>query len=168
MADAPGAPVVLAFAGLAGVPAAAAAPTTLSRETGDALRGFFDAHPTVAWLQFEIALNENGDDLEFAGGTLHGVDGRPLGGRAGDRAGDALRRMLRTEPHLAALPVSLVIAMGGVEATFRVAREATGAGPATGEPADPDARAAGRERERLRARDERFDQRDVIDDDHVA
>jgi hypothetical protein len=170
MADVPsGAPVALTFAGIAGESPTPASPTAMPAAAGEALRAFFDAHPTVAFVQFEIALTEDGDDLEFAGGTLHGADGTPLRERDTQRAADALRRLLRADPHLAALPVALVVAMGGIEHTFRITRDATGASPLAGEPADPDERAAARERARLRAHDDRWDQRDVVrDDDHVA
>lgn len=167
MADGPAlTPVTLTFAGIAGEPPTASGPTVLPAEAGVALRAFFDAHPTVAYLQFEIALTENGDDLEFAGGTLHAEGGAPLQGRDAQRAGDALRRLLHADPALAALPVTLVVAMEGIEHTFRITREATGAAPLAG---DPDERAAARERARIAAREERFEGRDQIrDDDHVA
>jgi len=167
VADGPSLPVSLTFAGLAGE--SSSSPTVMPTAAGDALRAFFEAHPAVEVIQFEIALTENGDDLEFAGGTLHAAGGAPLrDGREAQRAGDALRRLLRTDPHLAALPVALVIAMGGTEHTFRIARDATGARRSPGEAADADARAAAHERARLDARAARYDQRDAIDDDHVA
>ena len=173
MADGPpDLPVTLTFAGLAGeADVAAPPPTVMPRAAGEALRDFFEAHPSVEFVQFGIALNEDGDDLEYAGGTLHAEGGAPLrDGREAHRAGEALRRLLRTDPHLAALPVALVIATGGIEHTFRIPRDATGAARPAGEPADPDARAAARERARLEARDARFDQRDELprDDDHAA
>ena len=187
MADGPpDLPVTLTFAGLAGEAdvdpnanadadgepkAGAPAPTVMPRAAGEVLRDFFEAHPAVEFVQFQIALNEAGDDLEYAGGTLHAEGGAPLReGRDVRRAGEALRRLLRADPHLAALPVALVIATGGVEHTFRVMRDATGAARPAGEPSDPDVRAAARERARLEARDARFDQRDELpgDDDHAA
>lgn len=165
-------PVALTFAGLAGAPATPAgttgAPPVMPAAAGEALRAFFDAHPAIAYLQFEIALNEEGDDLEFAHGTLHVDGGSPLAGREAQRAGHALRRLLRHDPALAALPIALVVAMEGTEHTFRIAREATGAEPAAGQSADPDERAIARERARLDER-ARWDQRDEIrDDDHGA
>src|SRR5688500_17872415 len=127
MADAPShLPVVLTFAGLAGTPAAASGPTVLPTAAGDALRAFFEAHPAVEFVQFELALDESGEDIECAGGTLHAEGGAPLrDGREAGRAGDAFRRLLRTDPHLAALPIALVVAMEGIEHTFRIMRDAT-------------------------------------------
>jgi hypothetical protein len=182
MADGPGQlTVALTFAGIAGVAPTAAGPTVLPPDGAEALRAFFDAHPAVEFVQFEIALNEDGDDLEFAGGTLHGEGGEPLhASREAERAGERFRRLLRDDPHLAELPVRLVVAMEGTEHTFRITRDATGAERPAGQSSDADARAARRERARLEARDARFDQRDVLpeeydarrprapDDDHVA
>jgi len=185
MADGPpDLPVTLTFAGLAGeadVDEAARPPTVMPRAAGEALRAFFEAHPAVEFVQFEIALSEAGDDLEFAGGTLHAAGGAPLReGREARRAGEAFRHLLRADPHLAALPVALVIGTGGVEHTYRIVRDATGARRPEGESADADERAAVRERARLKERDARYDQRDDIpddrgsehvdrtDDDHVA
>jgi hypothetical protein len=167
-------PVALTFAGLAGEAPAPTAPTALPREAGEALRAFFEAHPAVAAVQFEIALTEDGEDLEFAAGTLHGDGGELLGGgRAAERAAADFRRLLRTDAHLAALPVALVVAMGGLDHAFRIAREATGAAPAPGAAPgapddDADVRAARRERARLAARDARFDQRDALPDDEAG
>ena len=174
-------PVALTFAGLAGEAATPTSPTVLPRAAGEALRDFFEAHLAVEFVQFEIALSDAGDDLEFAGGTLHAEGGAPLReGRESRRAADAFRRLLRADPHLAALPVALVIATGGVEHTYRIARDATGARRPEGQSADADERAAARERTRLKERDARYDQRDDvrddqgadhadrIDDDHVA
>jgi hypothetical protein len=173
MADGPpDLPVTLTFTGLAGeADVAPPPPTVMPRAAGEVLRDFFEAHPSVEFVQFQVALNEDGDDLEYAGGTLHAEGGALLrDGRDASRAGDALRRLLRTDPHLAALPVALVIATGGIEHTFRIMRDATGAARPAGEPSDPDVRAAARERARLEARDARFDQRDELpgDDDHAA
>jgi hypothetical protein len=171
MADGPSQqPIALTFAGLAGAGALGAAPTVMPAEAGDALRPFFEAHPAVEFVQFEIALNEGGDDLEFAAGTLHGEDGAPLReDRETRRAAEAFRRLLRDDAALAALPVRLVVAMEGVEHTFRIMRDATGAARPAGQSADADERAARRERARLEAQDARWDQRDAIrDDDHVA
>ena len=175
MADGPpDLPVALTFAGLAGEAEVAEgmparAPTVMARAAGEALRDFFEAHPAVELVQFEIALSEDGDDLEFAGGTLHAEGGAPLrDGREARRAGEAFRRLLRADPHLAALPVALVIATGGVEHTYRIARDATGARRPEGEPAAAAARAGARERARLAERDARFDQRDDLPGDHVA
>ena len=168
----PSLPLALTFAGLAGeadVDEAARAPTVLPRAAGEALRAFFEAHPAVEYVQFEIALSEAGDDLEFAGGTLHAEGGAPIReGREGRHAAEAFRRLLRTDPHLAALPVALVIATGGVEHTYRIARDATGARRPEGQSDDADQRAAVRERARLKQRDARFDQRDDVRDDHGA
>jgi sugar phosphate isomerase/epimerase len=163
-------PVVLAFAGLAGAGAVGSAPTVLPTEAGEALRAFFEAHPAVEFVQFELALDEAGEDLEFAAGTLHGADGAPLReDRETRRAAEAFRRLLRTDAALAALPVRLVVAMEGLEHTFRIPRDATGAARPAGESADADERAARRERARLEAQDARWDQRDLVrDDDHVA
>ncbi len=159
-------PVALTFAGLAGEATAPTAPTALPREAGEVLRAFFEAHPAVAYVQFEIALTEDGDDLEFAGGTLHRDGGELLGGgREAERAAADFRRLLRTDPHLAALPVALTVAMEGIDHAFRIAREATGAAAPPGVSDDADARAAQRERARLAARDARFDQRDALPDD---
>jgi hypothetical protein len=159
----PPGPVALTFAGLAGEAAAPRAPTALPREAGDALRAFFEAHPAVALVQFEIALSEDGEELEFAGGTLHDADGALLrDGREAARAAADLRRLLRADPHLASLPVALTVAMGGVEQTFRIERGATGAARAPGDAGDEDERAARRERARLAERDARFDQRDPL------
>ena len=169
MSDGPSLPVALTFAGLAGESATPTAPTAMPAAAGEALRAFFDAHPAVAYVQFEIALNENGDDLEFAGGTLHREGGAPITGRDADRAGEALRRLLRQDAALAALPVALVVAMNGIEHTFRITREATGAQPGEGQAADADGRAAQRERARLDAHAAKWDQRDEVrDDDHAA
>ncbi|GLC26883.1 hypothetical protein [Roseisolibacter agri] len=172
MADAPSQlPVALTFAGLAGAGPEGSAPTVMPADAGETLRAFFEAHPTVEFAQFELALNEAGDDLEFAAGTLHGEDGAPLReGREAHRAGEAFRRLLRHDPHLAALPVRLVVAMEGIEHTFRIMRDATGAARPAGQSTDADARAAARERRRLEAHDARWDQRDVLppDDDHAA
>ncbi len=172
MADAPSPPISLTFAGLAGETRPPAEPTVLPTEAGAALRAFFDAHPAVAALRFELALSEAGDDLEFAGGLLLDAAGAPLrGGREAERAGAAFRRLLRTDPHLAQLPVALTVAMGGIDHAFEIARTATGAEPATPVAADPaeqargEAREHARERARLRARDERFDQRDELRDE---
>lgn len=172
MADGPTQqPVALTFAGVAGEGSVGTAPTVMPADVAGALRPFFEAHPDVEFVQFEIALNEEGDDLEFAGGTLHAEGGAPLReGREAQRAGEAFRRLLRHDPHLAALPVRLVVAMEGIEHTFRIARDATGARRPEGQSADADVRAAARERARLEARDARWDQRDVLppDDDHAA
>ena len=170
MADGPpGLPIALTFAGLAGEASTPTAPTVMPTDAGEALRDFFEAHPSVEFVQFEVALNEDGDDLEFAGGTLHGEDGAPLReGRDARRAAEAFRRLLRDDPHVAALPVALVIAMEGTEHTFRIARDATGARRPEGQSADADERAAARERRRLEAHDARYDQRDDLHDDHVA
>jgi hypothetical protein len=165
----PRVPIALLFAGVPGAPTAPTTPPLLPAEAGAALRAFFEAHPTVAHVDFEIALNESGDDLEYAAGTLHQEGGAHVAGREGQRAGEALRRLLRADPHLAALPVTLVVAMEGIEHTFRITREATGAPPPAGVPADPDERAALRERARLAEREARFEGRDFVrDDDHVA
>jgi hypothetical protein len=162
-------PVALTFAGLAGEAPAPTAPTALPREAGEVLRAFFDAHPAVAAVQFEIALTEDGEDLEFAAGTLHADGGELLrGGREAERAAADFRRLLRTDAHLAALPVALVVAMAGVDHAFRIAREATGAAPPAGASDDADVRAARRERARLAARDARFDQRDALPDDEAG
>ena len=171
MADGPSQlPVAITFAGLAGEPAPSPSPTAMATEAGEALRAFFEEHPIVEAVQFELALNEAGDDLEYAGGHLLDAAGAPLrDGREAGRAGEAFRKLLRTDPRLAGLPVALVIAMEGIDHTFRIARDATGASRPPGETADPDARAALRERRRLAERDARFDQRDPLpDDDHVA
>ncbi|MGZ8456785.1 MAG: hypothetical protein ACXWZS_13905 [Gemmatirosa sp.] len=162
--------VVLTFAGLAGAGPVGAAPTIMPTAAGEALRPFFEAHPAVEFVQFEIALNEGGDDLEFAAGTLHGEDGAPLReDRDTRRAAEAFRRLLRDDAELSALPVRLVVAMEGVEHSFRILRDATGAARPAGQSADADERAARRERARLEAQDARWDQRDVTrDDDHVA
>jgi hypothetical protein len=162
-------PVTLTFAGLAGEATAPTAPTALPREAGEVLRGFFEAHPAVAAVQFEIALTEDGDDLEFAAGTLRGDGGELLpGGREAERAAADFRRLLRTDAHLAALPVALVVAMAGIDHAFRITREATGAAPPPGASDDADVRAARRERARLVARDARFDQRDTLPDDEAG
>jgi hypothetical protein len=176
-------PVEITFAGLAGVPEPAPLPTAMPRAAGEALRVFFDAHPLVDHVRFEIALNEDGDDLEFSSGTLHALDGRALQddlGREVQRAGEAFRRLLRREPAVATLPVALVIATGSAEHVFVIRRASTEAGPAEALPpaaarggaagdAAHDARAADRERARLAALDARFDGRDVVpDDDHAA
>ena len=164
-------PVSVAFAGIAGAgPASRTSPPTLAAEIGEALRPFFDAHPSIAYVQFELALTEDGEDLEFAGGSFHEEDGTPVrDGREAHRAGEAFRRLTRADPHVREMPVALLLAMEGLEHTFRIAREATGAAPPVGQPADVDARAAARERARLEAQDARFDQRDELrDDDHVA
>lgn len=165
----PSLPVAVTFAGLGGEAEVPTAPTALPRAAGEVLRGFFEAHPAVAAVQFELALTEDGDDLEFAGGTLHDDGGALLRtGREAERAAAEFRRLLRTDPHLGALPVALVVAMEGVDHAFRITREATGAAAAPGVSADADVRAAGRERERLAARDARFDQRDVLPDDEAG
>jgi hypothetical protein len=163
-------PVVLTFAGIAGAGAVGAGPTVMPAAAGEALRPFFEVHAAVEFVQFEIALNEGGDDLEFAAGTLHGEDGAPLReDRDTRRAAEAFRRLLRDDAELAALPVRLVVAMEGIEHTFRIMRDATGAARPAGQSADADARAAARERARLEAQDARWDQRDAPrDDDHVA
>lgn len=164
-------PVAITFAGLAGEPAPSPSPTAMPTAAGEALRAFFEAHPEVEAVQFELALNEAGDELEYAGGLLLDAGGAPLrtDGREARRAGEAFRKLLRTDPHLAALPVALVIAMEGIDHTFRIARDATGASRPPGEAADADARATTRERRRLAERDARFDQRDPLpDDDHAA
>ena len=182
MADGPGQlGVSLTFVGLGGESTAAAGPTVLPAEAGAALRAFFDANPSVELVQFEIALSEDGDDLVLAGGTLHGEGGAPLHvGREAERAGEQFRRLLRDDPHLAELPVRLVVAMEGIDHTFRITRDATGAERAAGQSTDADERAARRERARLERHDARYDQRDVLpeelddarrrnpDDDHVA
>jgi hypothetical protein len=171
MAEGPGQlSVTLTFAGMGGEAPTAAGPTVLSADAGEALRAFFDAHPTVEFVRFEIALSEDGDDLEFAGGTLHDEGGEPLhAGREAQRAGEQFRRLLRDDPRLAGLPVRLVVAMEGIDHTFRITRDATGAERPTGQSSDADERAARRERARLEQRDARFDQRDVLPaDDHVA
>jgi hypothetical protein len=125
--------VELSFGSVADTERTPGAPTAMSIAAGDALRSFFDAHPDVSYVQFEIALNEAGDDLEFAAGTLHAERGAPLSdGREARRAGEAFRRLLRGDPDVAALPVALVIAMEGLEHTFRIRREATGARCLTG------------------------------------
>ncbi|MDF1503658.1 hypothetical protein [Roseisolibacter sp. H3M3-2] len=161
-------PVALTFAGVAGAPASGGAPTVLPAELGETLRAFFDAHPTVAWVQFEIALSEDGESLEFAGGTLHRLGGQPLReGRDAERAAADFRRLLRADARLAELPVVLTVATGGIDHAFRIAREATGAAPgvpSAGAP-DEDERAMRRERARLAERDARYDQRDFIPDD---
>ncbi len=171
MADGPSLPIALTFAGLAGETRPATEPGVLAPEVGVALRAFFDAHPAVAAAHFELALSEAGDDLEFAGGMLLDAAGSPLGaGRDGERAGAEFRRLLRHDPQLAALPIALTIAFGGIDQAFRIDREATGAAPATPAVRDPaaaardDARAAARERAQLRTRDERYDQRDELPD----
>jgi hypothetical protein len=165
----PSAPVALSFAGLGGEAAAPTAPTALPREAGEVLRAFFEAHPAVAYLQFEIALTEDGDDLEFAGGTLHRDGGELLReGRDAERAAADFRRLLRADPHLAALPVALVVAIEGIDRAFRITREATGAAQPPGASEDADVRAARRERGRLAERDARFDQRDVLPDDEAG
>jgi len=168
VSDGPSLPVALTFAGLAGEPSPSLAPTAMATAAGEALRAFFDAHPAVAYVQFEIALDENGDDLEFAGGTLHREGGAPLAGRDAERAGQVLRRLLRDDPALAALPVALVVAMNGTEHTFRITREATGAQPGEGQSSDADVRAAQRERARLDAHAAKWDQRDEIRDDDAG
>jgi hypothetical protein len=133
------------------------------------LRAFFEAHPAVAAVQFEIALTEDGEGLEFAAGTLHGDGGEPLrDGRDADRAAGDFRRLLRTDAHLAALPVALAVAMSGIDHAFRIAREATGAAPPQAASDDADGREARRERARLAARDARFDQRDALPDDEAG
>ena len=164
-------PVALTFAGLAGEPAPSPSPTAMPTEAGEALRAFFDEHAEVERVQFELALNEDGDELEFAGGVLLDAFGASIRteGREGRRAGEAFRKLLRADPHVAALPIALVIAMEGIDHTFRIARDATGARRPPGDAADADARAAVGERRRLSERDARFDQRDPLpDDDHVA
>lgn len=166
----PGAPTELAFAGRAGLAADATGPAILDAETGDVLCAFFTAHPHVDAVQFEIALTEDGDDLEFAGGMLLRVDGTPFSaGREAQRAGEAFRRLLR-DPHVAALPIHLAVAMEGIDHTFRITREATGAPPGEGPRREGEDRETSRERARLRARDERWDQRDEVrgGDDHGA
>ena len=165
----PGLPVDLTFAGIAGEAATPAAPTVLAREAGEALRAFFEAHPAVAYVQFELALTEDGDDLEFAGGTLHRDGGELLrDGREAERAAGDFRRLLRTDPHLRALPVALAVAMEGIDHAFRITREATGAATPPGVSDDADVRAAQRERARLAAHDARFDQRDALPDDEAG
>ena len=162
-------PVALTFAGLAGEAPAPTAPTTLPREAGEVLRTFFETHPAVAFVQFEIALTEDGEDLEFAAGTLHGDSGELLrGGREAERAAADFRRLLRTDAHLVGLPVALAVAMEGLDHAFRITREATGAAPPLGVSDDADVRAAQRERARLAARDARFDQRDTLPDDEAG
>jgi hypothetical protein len=151
-------PILLTFAGVDGREAPTpATPTTMPAEAGQALRAFFEAHPAVEFVQFEIALNENGDDLEFAGGTLHDEGGAPL--RDGREARQA-------DEHLRALPVRLVVAHEGTEPTYRITRASTGAPQPEGRSADADARASARERARLEAHDARFDQRDELRDEH--
>jgi hypothetical protein len=131
MADGPTLPVMLTFAGLAGETRTPAEPTVLAPEVGEALRRFFDAHPAVAAVRFELALDEAGEDIEYAAGTLHDAAGVALrDGREAQRAGAAFRQLLRQDAALAALPVALVVAMGGIEHTFVIHREATGAAPA--------------------------------------
>jgi hypothetical protein len=182
VADGPGQlSVSLTFAGLGVESAAAESPTVLPTAVGESLRPFFDANPAVEFVQFELALSEDGDDLVFAGGTLHGEGGEPLHvGREAERAGALFRRLLRDDPHLAELPVRLAVAMEGIDHTFRIAREATGAERAGGHSSDADDRAARRERARLERHDARHDQRDVLpeelddgrrraaEDDHAA
>jgi hypothetical protein len=162
------APTELTFAGRAGVADDATGPAILDAETADVLCAFFTAHPLVDVVQFELALTEDGDDLEFAGGLLLGVDGAPLvHGRDAQRAGEAFRRLLR-EPRIAALPIHLAVALEGIDHTFRIAREATGAPPGEGQRREGEDRETARERARLAARDERWDQRDEVrgGDDH--
>jgi hypothetical protein len=161
-------PILLTFAGVDGREAPTpATPTTMPAEAGQALRAFFEAHPAVEFVQFEIALNENGDDLEFAGGTLHDEGGAPLrDGREARQAGEAFRKLLRGDEHLRALPVRLVVAHEGTEPTYRITRASTGAPQPEGRSADADARASARERARLEAHDARFDQRDELRDEH--
>ena len=164
------APTELTFAGRGGVAADATGPAILNAGTGDVLCAFFTEHPLVDAVQFEIALTEDGNDLEFAGGMLLGIDGTPLrDGRDARRAGEAFRRLLR-DPHVAALPIHLAVAMEGIDHTFRIAREATGAPPGAGPRRDGEDRETARERARLEARDERWDQRDELreGDDHGA
>ena len=166
----PDAPTELTFAGRAGVANDATGPAVLGPEVADVLCAFFTAHPLVDVVQFELALSEDGDDVEFAGGMLLGIDGTPLReGREAQRAGEAFRRLLR-DPHVAALPIHLAVAMEGIDHTFRIAREATGAPPAEGQRRAGEDRESARERARLEARDERWDQRDEVrgDDDHGA
>lgn len=175
--DGPQPPIALTFAGVAGEARPDTEPTVLPAAAGAALRAFFDAHPAVAALGFELALDEAGDALEYAGGTLHALGGAPLRpGRDAERAGAAFRRLLRAERTLAELPTRLAVALGGIDHAFRIAREATGAGPVEPVPGGDVAgdragdragapRAAARERARLRAQDERWDQRDPLPDD---
>ena len=166
----PDAPTELAFAGRGGVAVDATGPAILGAATGDVLCAFFTAHPQVDAVQFEIALAEDGDDLEFAGGMLLRIDGTPLTtGREAQRAGEAFRRLLR-DPHMATLPIHLAVAMEGIDHTFRITREATGAPPGEGPGREGEDRATSRERARLQARDERWDQRDEVrgGDDHGA
>ena len=160
-------PILLTFAGVDGREAPTpATPATMPAEAGEALRAFFEAHPAVEFVQFEIALNENGDDLEFAGGTLHDEGGAPLrDGREARQAGEALRKLLRGDPHLRELPVRLVVGHEGTEPTYRITRASTGAPVPEGRSADADERAAARERARLEAHDARFDQRDELRDE---
>lgn len=164
------APTELTFAGRAGVATDASGPAILDAETADVLCAFFTAHPHVDVVQFELGMSEDGDDLEFASGLLLRVDGTPLReGREAQRAGEAFRRLLR-DPHMAALPLHLAVAMEGIDHTFRIAREATGAPPAEGQRRVGEDRESARERARLEARDERWDQRDEVrgGDDHGA
>src|SRR3954464_5410955 len=114
----PDAPIALTFVGRAGVAVDATGPAILSAQTGDVLCDFFTAHPQVDAVQFELALTEDGDDLEFAGGRLLRLDGTPFTqGRDAQRAGEAFRRLLR-DAHMAALPVHLAVAMEGLDHTF--------------------------------------------------
>lgn len=163
---APDVPIALTFAGRAGVAVDATGPAILSAETGDVLCAFFTAHPQVDAVQFELALTEDGDDLEFAGGMLLSIDGSPFtAGRDAQRAGEAFRRLLR-DAHMAALPVHLAVAMEGLDHTFRITREATGAPAAEGVGREGEDRETTRERARLEARDDRWDQHDEVRGDY--
>lgn len=163
-------PTHLTFAGCADVPADATGPAILDAGTGDVLCAFFAAHPLVDVVQFELAMSDAGDDLEFAGGLLLRMDGAPLGNdRDARRAGEAFRQLLR-DPHVAALPLRLAVALEGIDHTFRIAREATGAPPGEGQVREGEDRETTRERARLAARDARWDQHDEVrgGDDHGA